>query len=581
MPIIDITQYHAGGKRRMFYAESVKQYDQIRTHALGEYPKELISERRPGESVTIQKYREKIYIPKTQSTLAKVFNSLQKIRKSTDYLITFKSDKIPAVISKDETPQIYLTENFPKYGSLDNWFWSVCFNQYLMDANGMVMIVPVNTEKEDNEYYKPYPIIFNSNECLDYTYGESAVFKSKEVSKYKSGNRTYDGAVYYSCDKISIVKYEQINAKGDFNATEFVHNLGKLPIVSLYGVIQRDGLTDTLYSSRIAPMIPSLNEAAREWSDLQAEVVQHIHSTMWAIHGKECTTCKGTGVIPSADGAINCNECNGRGFYPFNPYEHITIKPPQAGENNPPTPPAGYLTKPIEIATLQDKRVHDHLYHSLASLNMEFLASVPLSQSGTAKEVDRAELNNFVYSIAEDCVRIIDSIAGITIDYRYGGIVVNENDRKALHPMINVPEKYDMIPDSYLVEEISKLRAANVSPVIVNTAEIEYASKKFNTNKDVQQRLTDIYTLDPLSGMSVDEIMVAYSNNVIDKRSYVIHSNIRAFVDKLRQDAGYASMDVPAKVEAVNKLAEEWMRSNRPATISGINIQTDVTDEDQ
>ena len=67
MAIIDISQYHTGGKRHQFYAETVKQYHSIKTHALGEFPKELISERRPGESETIKKYREKIYVPKTQA----------------------------------------------------------------------------------------------------------------------------------------------------------------------------------------------------------------------------------------------------------------------------------------------------------------------------------------------------------------------------------------------------------------------------------------------------------------------------------------------------------------------------------
>ena len=569
MPIIDISQYHQGGKRHQFYADSVKQFNDIKVHAMGEYPVHLISERRPGESETIKRYREKIYVPKTQAALSKVFNSLQKIRKSQDYVIRFDDTVVPPMIASEERPSKYLDDDFPKYGSLDNWYWSVAFNQYLMDANAFVMITPLNPMKMDNEYYQPYPMLFNSPQVLDYVEGQYGVFKSIETSTYRSGNRTYQGAVYYSVDALSIVKYEQVNAKGDFSATEFLHGLGYLPLVRLNGMILKDGFGDALYTSRIHSVVPSLNEAAREWSDLQAEVVQHIHSTMWAIHGKECNSCRGTGSIPKAgQSPIQCDECNGKGFYPFNPYEHITIKPPTMGEAMPPTPPAGYLTKPIDIAKLQDQRVHDHIYHALSSLNMEFLAAVPLSQSGVAKEVDRAELNNFVYSIAEDCVRIIDEISEIVIDYRYAGIIPDYEEREKLRPMISVPMKYDMIPESFMVDEISKLRTARVNPMIINAAELEYAAKKFNTDKKIKHKLEDVYQLDPLAGLAAEEILVAVSNGVINKRTYIIHSNISEFIDLANQQyEDFYKLPYLQKRQIINDLAAQWEADNRPRTI--------------
>jgi hypothetical protein len=578
MAIIDISQYHRGGKRHQFYAASVKQFQDIKTHALGEFPRELISERRPGESETIKKYREKIYIPKTQAAVSKVFNSLQKIRKSQDYVIMFDETAVPPIISSEERPSEYLMSDFPKYSSIDNWFWSVAFNQYLMDANAIVVVVPLNPEKQDNEYYQPYPMLFNSNQVLDYVYDEYCVVLSNEKSQYKSGNRTYPGTVYYSIDNESIVKYEQINANGDFRATEFMHGLCCMPVVKLNGMILMDGIGDMLYTSRIHSIVPSLNEAAREWSDLQAEVVQHIHSTMWAIHGKECRTCAGTGIVPKAGQApIQCDECNGKGFFPFNPYEHITIKPPAMGEQMPPTPPAGYLTKPIDIAKLQDARVHDHIYHALASLNMEFLAAVPLSQSGVAKEVDRAELNNFVYSIAEDCVRILDELCEIIIDYRYSGVIPDYEEREKLQPQITVPEKYDIIPEGYLVDEIKKLRDGRVNPLIVNAAEMEYANKKFNTNKKIKERLQDIYELDPLAGMSLDEIMVAYSNQAINKKTLIIHSNIREFIDVAHEmNEEFYMLPMMEKKGIIGDIADAWMSSNRPTEVGQMSISASV-----
>lgn len=575
MAIIDISQYHTGNKRHQYYAETVKQFNDIKTHALGEYPKELISQRRPGESDTIKAYREKIYIPKTQASVSKIFNSLQKIRKSQDYLISFNETVVPPMVINEERPSYYLQDDFPKYSSLDNWFWSVAFNQYLMDANAVIMVAPINMNKQANEYFRPYPVLFNSPQVLDFVYEEYAVLQSNEKSTYRSGNRNYQGSVYYSVDKESIVRYDQINAKGDFTATEFMHGLGYAPVFKTYGIILKDGSTDTLYSSRIHSIVPSLNEAAREWSDLQAEVVQHIHSTMWAIQGKECNACHGTGMCPKPGSSpVQCIDCNGKGFFPFNPYEHITVKPASLTDPSSPIPPAGYLTKPIDIAKLQDQRVHDHIYHALSSLNMEFLAAVPLSQSGTAKEVDRAELNNFVYSIAEDCVRIIDEIAEACIDYRYGGIIPDYEEREKLRPMINVPEKYDIIPEGYLVDEIAKLRNSKVSPIIINNAELEYAAKKFNTNKAVQYQLQDIYQLDPLAGMSADEILLAVSNGAINKRTYVIHCNIREFVDMAHAaNPDFYQLGMMDKKAVINAIADQWIADNKPKTMLDVNPQ--------
>ena len=573
MPKIDIQQYHTYNKRKDYYKKAVDFYNDLRIHVKGEYPDKLIDERRPGESDTIKKYRKKIFISKTQSTVTKIFNSLQKIRKSRDYLIKFNAQDVPKIIATDETPENYLSYNFPKYESLDNWFWSVAFSQYLTDANSLVLTIPMNWKVKDNEYIKPYPLIYNSDQILDYEYDNFVVLKSKELSKYKSGNRTFDGSIYYYVDKLVLEKYTQVDAKGSFKVDTYNHNLGYLPVTRMNGVIYEDNTNDTLYISRIQSIVSSLNEAAREYSDLQAEIVQHIHSTMWAINGKECLICKGTGIIPKQDGGIySCDECKGRGFFPFNPFEHISIKQQGPGETAPPTPPAGYLSKPIDIAELQNKRVHDHLYHALSSINMEFLASVPLSQSGVAKEIDRAELNNFVYSIAEDCIRILDSLCKTIIDYRYGGIISNKVDRDKLLPYIQVPEKYDIIPDNYLVEEIEKLRNSKVSPVIINAAEVEYASKKFNTNKKIKEKLEDIYQLDPLSGMANDEILTASSNGVISKKTYIIHSNIREFIDYLYEDdERFYSLPLLDKKEKLEELADEWINENRPKTISSID----------
>jgi len=367
--------------RHVFYDKSVEHYRDMTVHSDGTYPEKLINERRPGESPTIHAFRKKIFQSKTKSPFNKVLNSLSKIRKAQDYMISFNAE-LPSNISKDETPEIYLSEKFPRYQSLDNWFWTVCFKQSIVDPNAVSLIMPANFVKEDNEYYKLYAIIFNSDRIIDYSYNEWYLLQSNEQYYFMSDGRKYKGAVFYHADKSMITRFEQINISMNFRVTEYSHTLGYVPVVHLHGLVCEDHTSSVLYESRLSPILPEFKEATREYSDMQAEVLQHIHSTMWSIEGKECKKCKGSGKVPSASGEIECEKCKGHGSFPFDPFQYFSVKTARPGETQTPTPPAGYLSKPIEIAILQDKRIEDHIYYGLSAINYEFITRSPFKSCG-------------------------------------------------------------------------------------------------------------------------------------------------------------------------------------------------------
>ena len=146
-------------------------------------------------------------------------------------------------------------------------------------------------------------------------------------------------------------------------------------------------------------MLPSLDEAAREYSDLQAEVVQHIHSNMWTIAGQDCPKCSGIGKVKKDGQPVACGDCKGEGVMPMSPYKNITIKRPKLDDDKIPTPPVGFVEKNTEIVKIQDERISKHYLRALESINMEFLAKTPLNESGKAKEIDKEELNNFIFKV--------------------------------------------------------------------------------------------------------------------------------------------------------------------------------------
>ena len=519
------------------YGKTVEMKDELEVHAKGLTPKKLIEERRPAETQKIRDYREKIYVPITQATWNKVISSLRKISKAQDWAVKFPEDR-PAIIQEGESLKEYLMYNFPRYDSVVNWLFTSCLPNYCVDANAVAIIMPTKFDVEDTEYVKPYPYIFGSDQIIDYKHNEYYLVKSKDTNPYTEGGITYKGFIYYAITTTHIYRYVQVKKDLSYvRDLEYENGLGYLPVVGLYGLVEDETESTILYRSRLATMQPGLDEAAREYSDLQAEVVQHIHSTMWAYDAQDCGPCRGSGWIIKDDGvSIVCPGCQGKGVMAFNPYEFITIKNAEPGQPASPTPPVGYVTKDTNIITVQDQRVRQHLYSALQSINFEFLAQTPLEQSGVAKQFDREEMQNTVFGIAYDLVRITNQVNYIITDYRYRLVVPNPEERYKMLPTIQVPVKYDMIGEDVLLQGIASMRASGMDQSIINAAMVEYVSKKFNSDPMIAKRLEARLNVDPLSGITEDDILARLASGTIKREDAVIHSNIKALIDRAEEE---------------------------------------------
>ena len=555
--------------------------NKLTTHAYGRMPKELICERRPNESDNVKKYREKIYVPITKRTMTKVISSLEKIRRSQDWNIQYDAKSEQSKIATGETLQDYCEHNYPHFTSITNWAFAVLLRSYLLDANGIVAVVPERMQVGANEYVRPVALFFESEQIMDYVEGEYVVLKSRDTSTYttKEGQkRSNNGAIYYVITPTQCCRWEQVSAaKSDVMEKEiFQHNIGVLPAFKVGGMYHSRINNDTIFESRISGMIPSLDEAAREYSDLQAEILQHIHSEKYAFANTDCPVCHGSGTEEvfgkdeeGKETVIErkkCHHCGGRGsIINVSPYGEYIINAARFGEQNVPTPPIGYVTKSPEIAKFEDEHVRQHIYDALAAINMEFLAETPIAQSGTAKAYDKDELNNFVNAIAEDIVRILDNIYYFICEYRYKVIVPNDDARKALLPKINVPTKYDILNTSTLMAELKAARDAMVNPMILRELEIDYAKKQFNTDPEIARMVEITFDLDPLFGMNEDTKMSMRQNDGITETDYIISCNIVPFVRKaMRSVPNFADKEYTQQMAILKTYADEVKKANEP-----------------
>lgn len=555
-------------------------YYKLKMHADGEYPRSLIEERRPSESLSVKDYREKIFAPITEPAFNKIITSLQKIRKSPDYNITYNSKDLPRTIKESESPENYFEKNYPVHKSLTNWTFSVLLKEYLIDSNAVVLVMPNNFGADDSTYLKPVATIFNSDRVIEFVENESAILLSTETVTYKSADRSYsDGQVIYVVNDMLIQRWIQTGLKKEMSLDyEFVHEIGYMPAFKVKGNYNSVENNSVIYKPKIFSIVHRLNEAVREYSDLQAEVVQHIHSEKWIYATQICGTCNGNGKVKVGDKLENCtnSKCS-NGRVTNNPYETLVVTPQNSleGTSPIPTPPAGYIQKDVQIVTIQDKRVQDHIYYALSAINMEFLAETPLNQSGTAKEVDRDELNVFVNSIGEDIINIMDEIVITSMRYRYGKLVNDESLLMAICPLIQVPERFDLLNTSYLLTEIKSAKDSGLNAFVVNALQIDYANKKFSHDKEIAGKLQSIIELDPLSGFSNDEKLSMLQNDGVTKLDYVISCNIETFIDTaIDENERFLSLPTKQKKIVIEKIGVAKIESMSLATdiMTQINI---------
>jgi hypothetical protein len=87
-----LAQYFEGKRRSPIYDDATRMYQDIRLHANGEKPGDIISRRRPNESEEVQAYRLEIFEPITKQTFNSVLQSLGKIRRSRDWMVKYNRE---------------------------------------------------------------------------------------------------------------------------------------------------------------------------------------------------------------------------------------------------------------------------------------------------------------------------------------------------------------------------------------------------------------------------------------------------------------------------------------------------------
>jgi len=180
---------------------------------------------------------------------------------------------------------------------------------------------------------------------------------------------------------------------------------------------------------------------------------------------------------------------------------------------------------------------------------MDIIDKVGENQSGTAKVIDRSELNSFLNKVSDN---LFDNI--IFNAYKFISLwrfnVVNE----VTFPVINKPTNFNALNEGMLIEEIKTISEAGLD---TTQYELDLIDKKYPNDKEKQLYNKNVLTLDPLAGRTEEEKVDIRLSGGVTQEQFIISSNIRGFLlDAIEKDEDFLLKSREEKQNKLNELAK-------------------------
>ena len=545
------------------YYDNVDQAKQMSVHLKGDDPTHLLKDYRPNEPSEIRDYRLSIYEPITKSQGKRIVNVLAKIQQSSNYTIKFpEQNNVP----EDENLQSYTTENYPFFGSLEKWAFNIALQQDLVDANSLVVVMPLQIPDDSVTYLKPYTFVYRSDQVIDSGFNyHTILLDEKNLVQETELN------IWLFVTDSQIFKAVQIDPK----------NLGKVEIEVLYEFdfgevpayfMKGDYREETIpfaYDSFISGILAYWNKAVRMDSDLDAQYNQHLYLERVEMEVECDGGCKldsetNNRVIRLVnDKEVTCKRCNGSGWINGrSPLGVTTVRKDAFDGDGAEFPGVAYIDKPIDIVQLTENKVKELISQGFSSINMDIIDNVGANQSGVAKTIDRSELQSFIMKISDNLFdNILANAYKFTSLWRY--TVVDD----ATLPVINKPTNFNAMNEAMLVEEIKTISEAGLD---TTQYEMDLIDRRYPNDIGKQLYNKNVLSLDPLAGKTNEEKVDIKLSGGVTQEQFIISSNIRGFIlDALEKDEDFLLKDREEKQRVLNDLAKAQIIPITP--ISDIN----------
>ena len=541
-----VTTYVEAGKN--FKKDELQLYAEARAEELAVHfdyeakPDNILQRVRPREDDAVKDYRLNSYVPITFSFIQRVMNYLQRLFNPALFTLRFTdADTQTGRIDDTESIRSYLTTDLPRYGSLTGYLRDFAMEEMFSDPNAWVVIwtdysdAQLFEDKGPDALQEPYPKTIRSKDAFLSADGSMLISESSMKSLVMVGDKEQRaGRTFFIFGRGYTFHIYQVGKveKDEFEVMVWNKFPGDIPLFTYMGGKPARKRTTNLsrydrvvYDSHIQAAIPFLNKAVSHDSDQMANIITHVFPQKWE-SAIECPTCHGNGHVtnPGRTGETMstkiCDTCNGAGVKNASSvFTKIIVSRDHEGKLDP-TPPAGYVTVPIDTVEFMEDKIRKVEQQALDALNMGHLAKRDSAQveSADAKRISKDALNTTLETIRKDIDRI-GMFCAIGINLIRYGAVMGEEAIWENTPTIAAPSSFDIETPEETMASVKEAKDAGAGTEFIRRLIINAAITRFGEGSHDARRIQATVEHDPFFGMDEQDIADLASVGATQRRS--------------------------------------------------------------
>lgn len=545
------------------YKAAVEHCEEMSWHVYGTKPEALLKRVRPREDEAIRQYRLDSYEPITKSICKKALSITHKIFSSKLYSIRFDEDEKAQYLKK------YSLEDYPRFNSIVNYLANFSLKKCIADPNGVFLVQPNEYLIKESVRVNPIVTCYGSKDIWDVT--------DKYFLLFDEGG---DKEWFFTFVNDTLIHKIAVRKEGSANQQKIVveilatynHNFGEIPVWYLGG--EYSDKNYGLYESFFSPAVPFWNEAINDHSDVTGAYRMHMWPQKWEV-ADECEyvednkyPCSGGYIFNSEKGKKHqCPDCKGAGRKTIkSPYESYMVnrdKFKAADGTASVDVPFGYVSVPTDATKMLEDKANRNLEMGLNALSMDIVNKIGENQSGISKEIDRSELHDFLQKVADQFFEVhLSNIYYYFTKYMFG--VSDPDKMNEIEPEISKPTQFNVYSFTELTAQFASAKEAGLTPAYLTVKQAEIQDKEFQTHPELLAVLDLELILDPLSGVSRDDVALMLANGTITKETAIIHDNIKIFVRRaLQETSKFSEKKLTEQIKVLEGYAAEVVEKTK------------------
>lgn len=521
------------------YNMAVKLFMEIEVHAKGLFPDRLIGENAPSETDEEKEWRRLAFASFTKAPWRRVESAVNSIYHGV------------SVSSDDEDFKLYLTEEYPVYSGLNEWFHEVASPNKAQDPNGVIFTTIYEPWQNDTQTLKPVAYIANSPEVIAFerNYVLLVIGYDAPIKYYK--DTVSEGLKMILIDDVSEYRITQTGKKVDyeFEIVEYhKHKLGYIPAWQLKGVpvIQQGTM---IWESVFQNLVPYFDKIAIYSSTLDTCVRRTAYETR-VYYGEDCDAegCDGGYVVVNEERHA-CDVCQGSGRKGFTPFTDVVRQKPSGmlPDQQLPFPGLAFVGPTNAPMQFLSDYIDNLLTRAGEAVNYDLSRKKGGEITATEANIDLQEWYKTALLFAGQIYDIEDYVIDSFAKIRYPGKEIPYTFNRKVEFSIRTPEQ--------LSAELKQANEAGL-PSFVNNKLIDSQLELRFADDPVVRRMAEIGRyMDPLYGKA-DKDVIMLMDRGVTKEQVLIHNQFAQLIAQAQYDnEGFLGLELPVIKAEIEKRA--------------------------